>query len=613
MKMKRILSLIISTTMIIGAVPSTAMAMKQPPEPVNASESFFSNYLQINFSYTDTDWLEAVDSLMVDGNKYEETSSSISMADEKFLASAISYNIEIGNKYVDKNGGSNKIVIGADGYSDLSLNAVKVNGKWEISTLSNEISVESVEISEENVQLKIGEEKELTLTVKPDDATNKNVNWSSSDDETVQVDENGKITAIKEGTVTITAESEENSTIKDTCTVSVTADAKKTVSLTGDVFVDEYDDKYYSLIPNNDTEYVKGISEIKVNDVEWDNSAISALYGKDYYIDGNNNRILFAADGFHISNDTLENNDIITIINPAYKDAKLRVTINDGEFSVTDIDEGDKVFVESVNIKKSEVRLKIGETQILEAEVLPEEAENKKLKWTSGNDEVVTVDSEGRIEAVGVGKATITAESEENSTIKDTCAVTVTEGDKKEVTVTGEKISVGSFLPEYYYALMADDGNYINGINEIYVNGEKWEEKDSNYLFGKDYYIDKEEKRVLFAPAQHGQAPVLKNNDIIKIINTDYENVLLKVTVLDNKFSVTPFKEGEAVEDEYKLHIRLVGTFEAAIIGQKNYDGVTSASTSVTVNKIAAQRYRRLYFQRIKCLMKIPSGNCLRM
>lgn len=143
----------------------------------------------------------------------------------------------------------------------------------------------------------------------------------------MQVDERGKITAIKEGTATITAESEENSNIKDTCTVSVTADAKKTVSLTGDVFVDKYNDKYYSLIPNNDTEYVKGISEIKVNDVEWDKSASSALYGKDYYIDANNNRILFAAEGFHISNDTLENNDIITIINPAYKDTKLRVTI----------------------------------------------------------------------------------------------------------------------------------------------------------------------------------------------------------------------------------------------------------------------------------------------
>lgn len=585
MKMKRILSLIISTTMIIGAVPSTAMALEQPPEPVNASEEFFSKYLQINFSYTDTDWLEAVDSITVDGKKYQEADSSFTMSDEKFLASSGSYNIQIGNEYVDKNGGDNKIVIGADGYSDLSLNARKENANWEISILSNETGVESVEIEEENIQLKVGEKKELTLTVKPDNAANKKVKWSSSDDETVQVDERGKITAIKEGTATITAESEENSTIKDTCTVSVTADAKKTVSLTGDVFVDEYNDKYYSLIPNNDTEYVKGISEIKVNDVEWDKSASSALYGKDYYIDANNNRILFAAEGFHISNDTLENNDIITIINPAYKDTKLRVTINDGGFSVTGMAEGEKVSVESVKIKESEVSLKIGEIKSLKAEVLPEEAENKKLKWKSGNDEVVTVDSEGRIEAVGVGKATITAESEENSNIKDTCEVTVTEINKKVVTVSGEKISVGSLLPKYYYALMADDEKYINGINEIYVNGEKWEEKNSNYLLGKDYYIDKEEKRVLFAPDQYGQAPVLKNNDIIKIINIDYENVLLKATVIGDKFSVAAFTEGGDIEDEYKLHIRLAGTFEAALIGQKNYDGVTSASTSITVNK----------------------------
>ena len=61
----------------------------------------------------------------------------------------------------------------------------------------------------------------LTATVQPEDATNKTVNWSSSNEAVATVDTNGKVTAVGEGTATITVTTEDGKKTA-TCTVTVT-------------------------------------------------------------------------------------------------------------------------------------------------------------------------------------------------------------------------------------------------------------------------------------------------------------------------------------------------------------------------------------------------------
>lgn len=71
------------------------------------------------------------------------------------------------------------------------------------------IAVTSVELDKANLTLRPEETATLVATVKPDNATDKTVTWTSSDTSIATVDETGKVTAIKDGSATITAKAGE--------------------------------------------------------------------------------------------------------------------------------------------------------------------------------------------------------------------------------------------------------------------------------------------------------------------------------------------------------------------------------------------------------------------
>ena len=76
----------------------------------------------------------------------------------------------------------------------------------------------------------VGESKAITATVKPDDATNKALTWTSSDETVATVDATGKVTGKKIGTATITATARDGSGVSGSCTVTVLS-AVKTVTV----------------------------------------------------------------------------------------------------------------------------------------------------------------------------------------------------------------------------------------------------------------------------------------------------------------------------------------------------------------------------------------------
>lgn len=82
------------------------------------------------------------------------------------------------------------------------------------------VAVTSVTLNESALSLKEGRNVTLSATITPDDATNQNVTWKSSDPDIATVDTNGKIRALKPGTATITVITEDGGKTA-TCTVTV--------------------------------------------------------------------------------------------------------------------------------------------------------------------------------------------------------------------------------------------------------------------------------------------------------------------------------------------------------------------------------------------------------
>ena len=81
------------------------------------------------------------------------------------------------------------------------------------------------------------------------------------------------------------------------------------------------------------------------------------------------------------------------------------------------------IAVSSISLDKSTITLQVGGTSTLVATVLPENATDKSVTWSSSNTSVATVDANGKVTAVGKGTATITAKVGDKTA---TCTVTVT-------------------------------------------------------------------------------------------------------------------------------------------------------------------------------------------
>lgn len=134
------------------------------------------------------------------------------------------------------------------------------------------------------------------------------------------------------------------------------------------------------------------------------------------------------------------------------------------------------IAVESVQLNKIELTLVKGEKETLVATVSPEEADNAKVTWSSSDESVATVSSEGEVTAVYPGNAVISATA---GGITATCDVVVLPSEVESVTLNETSIEiykdesyrlVAEILPEgtgstvewttsdYYIATVADDG-----------------------------------------------------------------------------------------------------------------------------------------------------------
>lgn len=81
--------------------------------------------------------------------------------------------------------------------------------------------------------------------------------------------------------------------------------------------------------------------------------------------------------------------------------------------------------VQSINFEESSVNLLIRESKDLKVTVLPEDADNSGLIWTSSDESVVKVTEDGKITGVSAGSARITVSAVDGSGVKGSCSIYV--------------------------------------------------------------------------------------------------------------------------------------------------------------------------------------------
>lgn len=117
---------------------------------------------------------------------------------------------------------SGTYTIGKEGTANVRLGVVVLKISDSGETPPEPVAVESVTLNKTTLTLEAGQTETLTATVKPDDAENKNISWSSDNTAVATVDANGKVSALTAGTANIVVKTEDQEKT-DTCVVTVTA------------------------------------------------------------------------------------------------------------------------------------------------------------------------------------------------------------------------------------------------------------------------------------------------------------------------------------------------------------------------------------------------------
>ena len=120
---------------------------------------------------------------------------------------------------------------------------------------------------------------------------------------------------------------------------------------------------------------------------------------------------------------------------------------------------------------------------------------------------------------------------------------------------------------------------YVGKITDVKVNTTAWEEKSDSLSAGGAYKKDTDNNKLIFATKDfvaNPEIPALKSGDVVAISANGYDDLTFKLIIDTNGNASLVEDNGKG--DPYELHVKIEGEFEAAIVGQKDYDGVSSAS-----------------------------------
>lgn len=149
----------------------------------------------------------------------------------------------------------------------------------------------------------------------------------------------------------------------------------------------------------------------------------------------------------------------------------------------------------------------------------------------------------------------------------------------KKIELSGVKIAT-DYFGNAWEVSFKNAGSYAAAVTGVKVNGMDWEQTAYSPSAGGKYYVNTSDNKLVFAAKDYSTTPVipvLKSGDVITVSAKGYEDLTMKLVIdTEGKASLT---EDDGQGDPYQLFVKIKGTFDSAITGQKNYDTVSGAST----------------------------------
>ena len=259
----------------------------------------------------------------------------------------------------------------------------------------------------------VGETLQLHATVQPDDAENKALIWETDNQSVATVDANGLVTTVGEGTVHITVRTVDGN-YTATCELTVMPSEEEEV-LPASVTLSE---SMLTLSEGQSTQLTATVLPENATDktVTWSSNATAVA--------------------------TVDSDGTVTAIGVGTAVVTATTTNGRSAFCMVTVEErpDENIPATSVTLSQSMLTLTEGQSTQLTATVLPENATDKTVTWTSNATTVATVDSDGTVTAIGVGTAIVTATT--TNGFSAFCMVTVNERPNENIPVTGVTLDV---------------------------------------------------------------------------------------------------------------------------------------------------------------------------